>query len=344
MKSLKFLIMSLVFILFLVACGSESETSSEDASNGDQSSTGSTSEQITLIAAHVTPTDGSYQYGMEKFKEVLEAETNGEVTVSIHPNGELGGNEDELVQNMSTGGVDIIVAAPGFMAQSVREVDIVSLPYLFRDVDHWQERLDGEVGAELTELVENGTDFKVLGYWMSGIRQYFGSKPIHSPDDLRGVRIRVMNSPAIQNIWSTLGAQPANVAFNELYQGLQNNVVDAAENDFANIIQMRFQEVAPYISLTNHDIATRFFIMSGDKFDGLSAEHQAAVEKAAEEATRVQRETDLELNRAALEELEEAGANINEVDLTPFIEMTQPVREQVASDLGLESLLEKINE
>ncbi|KJS82150.1 MAG: hypothetical protein JM58_15605 [Peptococcaceae bacterium BICA1-8] len=299
---------------------------------------------VKLIAAHVTPEEGSYQVGMLKFKEVVEKESNGSITVEIHPNGQLGGNEDELVQKMATGTVDVIVASPGFMTQTVKEIDLLALPYLFASYDHWKSVLDGEVGQKMAGLVEEKTDFKFLGWWKCGVRVYFGNKPVNTPADLKDVKIRIQVSPVTSEVWSTFGAQPSSVAFNELYQALQNKVVDAAENDFANILQMKFHEAAPNISLTNHDIATRLLLMSDKKYQSLSPEQKAAVDKAVVAATEAERVADNDLAGVALEQLIAEGAIVNEVDVAPFIEMTQPIRDKVAKSLGLEDILKKIAE
>lgn len=327
-----FLVLVLILGLSLTGCAKK-----EGGDGGNAAA-----QPVKLIAAHVTPKDGSYQMGMEKFKEVVEKESNGSITVEIHPNGELGGNEDELVQKMATGTVDVIVASPGFMNQTVKQVDLFSLLYLFRDYDHWKKVMDGNVGQKMTKLVEDNTDFKVLGWWKCGIRDYFGAKPVTKPEDLNNVKIRVQNSPAINETWSAMGAIPANVAFNELYQALQNKVVDAGENDFANILQMKFYEVSPYVSLTDHDIATRVFLISDKKYNSLTAEQKAAVDKAAKAATDAERDGDNQLAQKALEQLKAGGAKINTVDKAAFIEKTQPVREKVAKQLGLEDMLKEV--
>ncbi|SFH24392.1 tripartite ATP-independent transporter solute receptor, DctP family [Desulfotomaculum arcticum] len=340
MKKISILLLALVMglSLLVVGCSGGGKSGSDQAAKGND-----VAPQAKLIAAHVTPEDGSYQVGMLKFKEVVEKESKGTITVDIYPNGQLGGNEDELVQKMATGTVDMIVASPGFMTQSVKQIDLFSLPYLYKNYDQWTKVMDGDVGQKMAKLVEDQTDFKVLGWWKCGIRDYFGTKPITKPDDLKGVKLRVQNSPAINEIWTTFGAQPASVAFNELYQALQNKVVDSAENDFANILQMKFHEVAPYISLTDHDIATRLLLISDEKYQSLTPDQQAVVDKAAKAATVAEREADNQLTDKALEQLKAEGAIVNEVDKTPFIEKTQPVREKVAKELGLEDMLKEIN-
>ncbi|MTI60473.1 MAG: TRAP transporter substrate-binding protein [Firmicutes bacterium] len=298
--------------------------------NGSQASARS----VKLIAAHVNTVDSSYQAGMEAFKEKLEEISNGNIKVEIHPNGELGGNEDELVQKMATGTVDVIVASPGFLAAVVPEIDLLSIPYLYEDSEHWEKVVSGEVGNSLASKVENDLAFHALGYWKCGTRQYFGTKPVSEVADLKGVKIRVHNSQTVQSVWAALGAQPTSLAYNELYSGLQNNVIDAAENDLGNILLQKFYEAGPYISLTNHDIATRFFLMIASKYNMLNDEQKAWVDEASEYACKKQWAFDDALQEEAKAEIKAAGGVFNEVNLKEFAEVTYDVRLKAAKEIG----------
>ncbi|RSL30281.1 TRAP transporter substrate-binding protein [Salibacterium salarium] len=324
-------------LLVVSACGSDSggESSSEGSGSGSE-------EDVNLIAATQLDSESAFAAGFEKFKEVVEEESDGSVSVEVHTNGDLGGNEDELVQNLETGSVDLVAAAPGFMAQSVEEVDFFSMPYLFESRDHWESAIDGEVGQSLEEEIEGNTNFEVLGYWSAGVRNYYGSEPIETPEDLEGKSLRTQDSPVVTNTWEALGAQPTSVAWDEMYQALQNGVVDSAENDFTNIYLASHHEVADHISQTEHDFTTRLFFTSSDIFDGLSESQQEAVMTAAEEATKAERETDRELAEESRATMEEEGVEINEVDKQPFIEQTESVREDAAENLGLVEEYEKV--
>ena len=239
---------------------------------------------------------------------------------------------------------DVIITNPGFLAQTVKEADLFSLMYLFKDFGHWARVLDGGPGRKMTEIIENKTDFRVIGYWSCGVRHYFGNKPVEKPGDLKDVKIRVHTSPVIRNTWISMGAQPTNVAFSELYQALQNKVVDAAENSTTYIYKMKFYEVAPYISLTSHDIGVRFLMMSDKKFNQLTDQQKFIVLYAASEATKVEREADYLSMIKDMETLKELGAKINKVNPDPFIELTALLRAKAVEELGLEDLLNEINQ
>ena len=297
---------------------------------------------IRLVAAHVTPVDSPYTPGFETFKKMVEEETNGAIKVSIHPAGELGGNEDILTQKLHTGTVDVIITSPGFLAQVVKEADIFSLLYLFKDFGHWQRVLDGSIGEKVAEVVENKTDFKFLGYWSCGVRHYFGNRAVKIPADLDGVKIRVHTSPITRDTWMTLGAQPTNVAISELYQALQNKVVDAAENSVLYIYKMKFIEVSRYVSLTGHSYGVRFLLMNDRKFKKFSDREKLIVEKAGLEATRAEREADFLDQKKYMNILLKAGTKINTVDKDAFIKKTSPIRERAVKKLGMEDMLAQI--
>lgn len=147
---------------------------------------------VKLIGAHVNSLDSSYQAGFEALQSKLEELSGGTMTVEIHPNGELGGNESELVEKMATGTVDVIVSAPNFVATTgVPEADLFSIPFLYSDMDHWTSVVDGEVGKEISDMVDAAGTFHSLGYWSCGTREYFGVKPVNTVEDLKGVKIRV---------------------------------------------------------------------------------------------------------------------------------------------------------
>lgn len=330
-------ILSGILCLMLVASvltGCSNDNSSQPANQENK--------PVKLIAAHINTVDSSFHVGMEAFKKKVEELSDGNIIVEIHGNGELGGNENELVEKMATGTVDIAVAAPNFIASIVPEADLFSIPYLYEDGEHWERVVTGEVGESISNKIFDRSDFNVMSYWQCGTREYFGTKPVTNMADLKGVKIRVHNSETIQSVWSALGAQPTTLAYNELYSGLQNNVIDAAENDLGNILLQKFYEAGKYISMTNHDIATRFFIISKDKYNKLTDEQKAWIDEAAAVSEKEQWEYDRELQERAKSEIEVKGGIFNEVDTEEFAEATYEVRLNAAKKLGVEKEFETI--
>ena len=300
---------------------------------------------VKLIGAHVNSLDSSYQAGFEAMQSKLEELSGGIMTVEIHPNGELGGNEAELVEKMATGTVDMIVTAPNFIASTgVPEADLFSIPFLYSSMEHWTEVVDGEVGQAVADKVDAAGTFHSLGYWSCGTREYFGIKPVNTVEDLKGVKIRVQDSDTVRSVWSALGANPTVLAYNELYSGLQNNVIDAAENDLGNILLQKFYEAGPYVSLTDHDIATRQFLIGAQKYNSLTEEQKAWVDEAAVYACEEQRKFDKKLNDEALEQIKANGGIVNEVDKDSLIGACEEARAAAAEKIGVADLYKKVNE
>lgn len=328
------------------AAAPAAETAAEESKAAEPETAAASGEaEVKLIGAHVNSLDSSYQAGFEAMKEKLEEVSGGKMTVEIHPNGELGGNESELIEKMATGTVDLIVCSPNFIASTgVKEADLFSIPFLYTGLEHWNAVVDGEVGQTISEKINAGGNFHNLGYWSCGTREYFGVKPINSLEDFKGVKIRVQDSDTVRSIWSALGANPTVLAYNELYSGLQNNVIDAAENDLGNILLQKFYEAGPYVSLTDHDIATRMFLIGGQKYEGLTDEQKGWVDEAAEYANQEQRKFDQKLNEDALEKIKANGGTVNEVNKDELIAACADARAAAAEKIGVMDLYNKVNE
>ncbi len=304
-------------------------------------------EPLHLVIAHnQTSTDNPYQYGMLKFKEVVEDLSGGNITVEVH-NGSIGTNESELIEKLSLGAADMVVASPGFMTGiGVKEVDILSLLYLFNSFDHWEEALDGDFGNQMKEIIleKTNNEFKVMGYYSSGVRNFYGKKAIVVPEDAAGLLIRTQNSPVQQQFWKDAGAIPSSVDWNELYQALQQGVVDAAENDYTNFMQKDHHKTANgnHISETEHDYTTRLFLMNGDRFDALPKQQQDWILEASEKSTEEERAVVYRMLEESKAKVIADGAIVNEVDLDAFRALAKPIQDKYVEDNDMVDLLEAV--
>lgn len=334
------LVLAMVMALSLAACGG-SGSSAPAADGGNAGSTpaadgGAAAPQVTLIAAHVNNEDSSYHYGMLKFKEKLEELSGGTMTVEIHPNGELGGDETELIEKVASNTVDVIVVSPGDLSSAVPQVDFLALPFIYNDLEHWKKCIaSDEVGGYFANFVNNNGAFHVLSYYMCGIRSLFCTHPVKSLEDMKGLTIRVKQSENVFALWSAYGCNPTAVAYNEIYSGLQNNVIDSAENDIANILSMKFYEPAPYVTLTQHDYATRFLLMGSSKYNSLTDEQKAWVDEAGKYCESEQWDYDISYADTCRKELEDAGVEFIEVDGSEFAAIAAPILDQIADKLGV---------
>ena len=340
MKKFLALILALVMGLSLVACGGSKKEETKEETKEE-----ATPEVVTLIAAHVNNEESSYHYGLTQFKEKLEELSGGSMTVEIHPNGELGGDETELIEKVASNTVDVIVVSPGDLSSAVPQVDFLALPFIYSDLDHWMECItDENIGGYFADLVDQMGAFHVLNYYMCGIRSLFCTHPVESLEDMKGLTIRVKQSENVFALWSAYGCTPTAVAYNEIYSAMQNNVIDTAENDIANILNMKFHEPAPYITLTQHDYATRFVVIGASKYNSLTDEQKAWVDEAAKYSESLQWEYDMEYAGTCREQLEAEGAQFITVDGAEFAAVGAPILQPIAEKLGVADAYAKIQE
>ncbi|MDR1535691.1 MAG: TRAP transporter substrate-binding protein [Planctomycetota bacterium] len=304
---------------------------------------------IKLVAAHnQTSQENPYQYGMLKFKETVERISGGEITVDVHA-GTIGTNEDELVEKVQLGAADLVVASPGFMTKAgIPEVDMFSLLYLFNDFTHWEKAVDGVAGRNLAKIInqKSGNAFRIAAYWSAGVRNYYGKKPINKIDDLRGMKIRTQMSGVVADFWKKTGAIPTQVAWGELYQALQQGIVDAAENDYTNFSLLDHHKTAngKFITETEHDYTTRIVLASGNKWDSLSEQHKSWITQALNEATAEERRvTYADLSKSKARVIADGGT-VNSIDKAPFIAIAIPIQDELAARLNTTDMLKIIRD
>lgn len=337
-KKILALALALTMALPLAACGNSTTPSAPTGSQGTPAASGggTSAPEVTLIAAHVNNDESSYHYGLTKFKEKLEEVSGGKMTVEIHPNGELGGDETELIEKVASQTVDVIVVSPGDLSSAVPQVDFLALPFIYNDLDHWKRCIQSdEVGGYFANFVNQNGAFHVVGYYMCGIRSLFCTHPVESLADMNGLTIRVKQSENVFALWSAYGCTPTAVAYNEIYSAMQNNVIDSAENDIANILNMKFHEPAPYITLTQHDYATRFVVIGASKYNSLTDEQKAWVDEAGKYSESLQWDYDMEYAGTCREQLEKEGAQFITVDGSEFAAVAMPILDEIAGKLNI---------
>ena len=302
-----------------------------------------------IIASNQTSLDNPYSYGMDKFKEVLEEKSGGKISVTVHK-GTLGENESELIEKLEMGAASMVVASPGFMTSiGVPEIDIFSLEYLFDSFDHWETCLDGEFGDKMKEVAKEktGNNFRIMSYWSSSVRDYYGKKEVKSPDDLKGMTIRTQSSQVQQDFWKACGAIPTSVAWGELYQALQQGVVDSAENDYTSFMLKEHHKTGngKYISETHHDYTTRLLLMNGHFYDSLTDEQKKWIDESVEEATKEEREVVYRMFKESKEKVIADGAIVTEyadIDIDAFKALALPIQDKFAADNNMAAELEMI--
>jgi TRAP-type transport system periplasmic protein len=303
----------------------------------------SASAQQVVEVGHSTTLDSHYGMGMTRFGEVLEEVSGGQWTLVQHPASALGG-ERELIEAVQIGTLDMVITSSGPLPNFVPETQVLDLPFLFRDYEHARGVLDGEIGQELLAKVDE-TGMKALVWTENGFRHITNSlRPVRTPQDLAGLKIRTMENPIHLRAFEALGAAPTPMSFAELFTALQQGVVDAQENPIVVISVSRFSEVQDHLTLSGHLYSPAIIIMSQSRWDSLSEEEQGWFMEAARASVEVTRGRVTELEETGVDQLREAGMEVvTEIDRAAFEAAVQPAYEAYTQAYG-EELIERIRD
>ncbi len=256
------------------------------------------------------------------FKKMVEERTDGAIRVDIYPAAQLG-DARTIVEGVQMGTIEMADIENGPMGRFVSEAMLWDLPFIFRDIDHAHNVLDGDIGKYVQKKYDD-VGIRHLAYNDGGFRYFTNNvHPIRNMDDLQGLKIRVMESKVMIDTINAFGASAVPMAFGELYTALQQGVVDGQENPMNLIYSQRFYEVQKYLSLSGHFYYPRQYITNLNWFNNLSEEHQKIIAEAAKEACDIQREELAKYEIEMKKVLQEKGMEINEVDKTKFIETAQ---------------------
>ncbi|WP_043531547.1 TRAP transporter substrate-binding protein [Litchfieldella xinjiangensis] len=300
-----------------------------------------TAQAVDLRFGHGGTEDTAYHLGATKFQELLDEKSDGEIGVEILGNSVLG-HETEMFEQQMAGALDISIINPGLITDFSSTANVFSIPFLYRDEDHWRTVLDGEVGREIADRITEETDVRILAFYGGGKRQIVSTEPLESLDDLEGMKLRTNPTKPLITAWEALGADPTVMEWSEIYTGLQVGAIDGLLNEAEWIHRMRFHEVAPHIGLSEHDITVRLLTMSQMSWDRLSEDQQEMVMAAAEESASYARDIQLEQDAEALDLLVEEGATLHELDRERMQEQVRKPLQGVIEEMGLSDLHQKI--
>lgn len=319
------LIIMLVAILVLAACGGLNEPDATISEKSDNNSEA----LITLKLGHVFAEDDVTHKSSVKLAELAEEYSDGEIKIDVYSNSQLG-EERELVEGVQMGTIDIGLASNAIVTNFIPSLVYWDLPYIIDSTEHMENIEESEVIDILNEqFAEN--NFKNLGIQYGGFRQITNSvRPIESIEDFKGINIRILESKVMLDTFESLpGIRTSNMAFSELYSGLQQGVVTAQENPINLIYSMKFFEVQDYLSLTNHFYTTRYFLMDSNKFNDLSEKQQEALTKASAEAMDYHKEELFNNEQEILQNLKDEGMEVNEVSDDFVNEFREIMEEEV---------------
>lgn len=295
----------------------------------------------TIKLAHGLDVGHSVHMAMVRMGEDLEQISGGKMQLEIYPSQQLG-SERECIELLQIGSLDMTKVSVGVMENFAPRMRVFSLPYLFRDRQHSFDVLDGPIGQD---LLNEGTKYwlKGLGYYDAGSRSFYTKdKPINSPADLHGLKIRVLESVTAMDMVSSLGGSATPISWGELYTSLQQGVVDGAENNPPSFYLSRHYEVCKYYSLDEHTVLPDMILVGTHLWDRLSKQEQEWLQTAMDSSVVYQRKLWAESEKEALEAVEKAGVTIVRPDKTAFENAVQPLYSKYKDDKEISALIESI--
>ena len=290
---------------------------------------------IEMKLAHMNATHEPNHIGATKFAELVAQYTNSDIRITVFPNAQLG-NERETIEAVKLGTLEMVVASSAPMAGYEPKLMLFDLPFLFRDTPHAHAVMDGPVGEKVAASLERH-GFKLLSWMEAGFRNIITTKKrIMSPDDMRGVKFRVMENPVYMAMFRALGASAVPIPATEIYTSLQTGVVDGYEHPIAPYLAIKAYEVAKLVALTGHAYLPTPLVMNLKLFNQMTKAHQDVLLRAGKEAGIVERAYVADTLKPFREKLISYGVQFYEVDKRPFQEKVISVYRDFETKIGRE--------
>jgi TRAP-type C4-dicarboxylate transport system substrate-binding protein len=300
---------------------------------------------ITLNGASQFNDDHAFTRCLAKFEQLVKQHYGKPINFVLHKNSSLG-LEKQYFEYMAQGrAVDYAIVSPAHMSTFSRAAPFIDAPFIFRDLGHWDNVLQADLLKPVADEVEKRARVMLIGYAGGGVRNIFANKPLRTVADLRGLKVRVQGAPIWSRTFQAIGMSPTVIAYNEIYNAIQNGVIDAGENEAAGVEQMRFFEVAPQLAMTKHAITIRPLCFSSATFAKLPNDLQAAIRRAGREAAMYGRQIESEEDETKLEALEKAG-RLKRVEFAERAQMKRlvdPVMQAYAKEIDAEPILRRID-
>lgn len=270
-------------------------------------------ETSALLYAENQPQDYPTSQAAYKFAEIVEEKTNGRIHIDVYPGGQLG-EEKAVIEQLQSGTIDFTRVSISPLSEVEKSLNILQLPYLYKDADQMWRVLDGPIGDKFLNSMDKA-GLIGLSWFDAGARNFYNSKcPITKLEDLKGLKIRVQESQMMMEMVSALGANPTPMAYGEVYSGLQTGVIDGAENNWPSYDSVSHYEVAKYYVLDEHTRVPEMQLVSKITWDKFSDEEKAIIKEAAQESAKLERQLWQEKEKASESKVRAAGCVITELE------------------------------
>ena len=289
---------------------------------------------------HGLPEDHAVHKAVVKFADLVKERSNGEIEIKVFANGVLGG-EREMLEQVQNGVLEMTKASASPLETFSSDYKVFNLPFVFRDRDHFFRVLTSPVGESILASSKK-RGFIGLAYYDSGARSFYAKKAINTPDDLKGMKIRVQQSPTTIKMIQALGATPTPMAWGEVYSALQTGVVDGAENNVTALTNGRHGEVCKFYSETEHQIVPDVLVMSSVRWDSLKKAHQEIIKKAAVDSYEYQKSLWGAFEKVEREKALAMGVKFNTPDKAAFVAKVKPMMDEERKNGAIAKLLNDI--
>ena len=299
--------------------------------------------KLVLKSSDVHPLGYPTVEAVVRMGKKLEAATNGRISIQMYPSMQLGG-EKEMIEQAQVGALQMARISVGPVGTIVDELNVFNMPFIFRDEAHMRKVIDGDIGREMLEKISADPRTGLIGLcWMdAGSRNVYTSKPIRKPEDLKGLKIRMMGNPLFVDTMNAMGGNGISMSFSELYNALQTGVVDGAENNPPTFVTHNHYELVKYFSFTEHLIIPEILVFSRRAWEGLSKDDQALIKKFAREAQLEERGLWDKMVEVSMEKLKAAGVTfVTDVDKKAFQDAVKPVYDKYGGKFA--AIMKRIN-
>jgi tripartite ATP-independent transporter DctP family solute receptor len=338
MKKIISILLTALMVVSLTACGQSSGTSEPAKSNDTSSAVNSeSSKEVTYEwkAANVLAPSAPWDLGLQEFARLLNEKSDGKINLTVYSGGQLGGERDTM-EGLQMGTVDFAIGSSATLSNFTDTNNIWDLPFLFSSKEAARGVLDGEIGQEVLDTLSD-VGIKGLSYWENGLYAIGSKEPIQSLEDMKGKKIRAIESKLQTDVFSSFGATAVVIAWGDIYTSLQQGVCDGVDSTTVpNMYSAKFNEVAPYITLTNHGYSPAPLLMSQSLWESLPSDVQAIIIESAKEARIFELDAIDKAFETSRKGMEDAGATFYEIDAAEWSAAVEPVYEKYVGTMGIE--------
>lgn len=295
---------------------------------------------LQLRVGHGLPVSHPVHPSIQYFADMVREKTAGAIDITIFPDGQIG-QEVNLLAQVQAGKLDMLKVSASVLERSASAYRVLNMPFVFRDQAHWRRVMTSEVGQSILASTES-VGLVGLNYFEAGSRSFYGLRPIHHPDDLKGMKVRIQPSPTMRRMIQLFGAQAVEMDWDQVYTALKLGLVDAAENSVVALLVGKHGEVVSHYAFNEHTMVPDVFVISASRWQSLTEVQRTIMREAAMAAYNRMNELWAVFEGDARRWSEKAGVTFTHPDKQPFVTRAAVLSDEFASDRPLVDLMDRI--